>query len=248
MDAIATLKDEFNHVMRDFDASPAARMLAEGRLGLAHYKAILREVFHYSREDPQIQALAAVRFRGPDRDFVKMFFKHATMEIGHDRMALDDLAALGEDVGAVPASRPLPSTMALIAFPFYQIEHLDPVGYLGYLYFLEFMPTRQGASYATALGRAGIPPVAMTFLAEHMTVDVGHNKLMEQYLAGLVHDEAGLQSVVYALRTTAYLYAQMLRGAIEHAEAPRDFGFVARETRPAAAAISKAAAPRKLTA
>ncbi|HUP97304.1 MAG TPA: iron-containing redox enzyme family protein [Usitatibacter sp.] len=229
IDAIAALKGEFEQVMAHFNASPALRMLAERRVTLAHYKSILREIFHYSREDPQIQALAAVRFRGTDREFVKMFFKHATMEIGHDRMALDDLRALGEDVSSIPASRPLPSTMALISFPFFQIEHREPVGYLGYLYFLEFMPTHHGAAYGAALGSLGVPESAMTFLAEHMAVDVGHNKLMEQYLRGLVHDERDLEAVVYALRVTGELYAGMLLGAIEHAERPRQFGRVAAE-------------------
>ncbi|HZZ91257.1 MAG TPA: iron-containing redox enzyme family protein [Usitatibacter sp.] len=243
MDAIAALKRRFEHVMGEFNASPALRMLAEGRANLAHYKSILREIFHYSREDPQIQALAAVRFRGADREFVKMFLKHATMEIGHDRMALDDLAALGEDVSAIPSGNPLPSTMALIAFPFYQIEHRDAVGYLGYLYFLEFMPTAHGSRYGEALARLGVPAKAMTFLAEHVAVDVAHNKMMEHYLAHLVHDEEGLESVLYALEVTAQLYAQMLWGAIQQAERPRDYGRARAEAVVAAPTATKAALP-----
>jgi pyrroloquinoline quinone (PQQ) biosynthesis protein C len=243
MDTIGTLKRRFERVMADFNASPALRMLAEGRLNVSHYKSILREIFHYSREDPQIQALAAVRFRGADREFVKMFLKHATMEVGHDRMALDDLAALGDDVSAIPSSNPLPSTMALIAFPFYQIEHRDAVGYLGYLYFLEFMPTAHGSGYGEALARLGVPSHAMTFLAEHVAVDVAHNKMMEHYLAHLVHDEEDLASVLYALEVTAQLYAQMLWGAIQQADRPRDYGHARREAHAPASAARKGALP-----
>jgi pyrroloquinoline quinone (PQQ) biosynthesis protein C len=231
MDAAAILANEFSGVMEEFNASAPVTQLLEGRLTIADYKSILQEIYHYSKEDPQIQALAAVFFRGKDRDFVRMFFKHATMEIGHDRMALDDMAALGADVSLIPATNPLPATMGLISFPFYQINYLNPVGYLGYLYFLEYMPTQQGRAYGGALARLGVPEKAMSFLKEHMEVDVGHNKLMEQYLQGLVHDTADLQAISYAMKVTARLYSEMLAGAIRQAREPRDYGVAAHEAR-----------------
>jgi pyrroloquinoline quinone (PQQ) biosynthesis protein C len=153
------------------------------------------------------------------------------MEIGHDRMALDDLAALGGDVASIPLTNPLPTTIGLISFPFYQINYLDPVGYLGYLYFLEYMPTQQGHAYGAALARLGVPEKAMGFLKEHMAADVGHNKLMEQYLRGLVHDRTDVQAIVYAMKVTAQLYSQMLAGAIQHARDPRDYGVASHEAR-----------------
>jgi len=114
--------------------------------------------------------------------------------------------------------------MAFTAFPFYQINYLNPIGYLGYLYFLEFMPTQAGAGYMGALRHAGVPEVAMTFLQEHMTVDVAHNKLMEEYLRRLVRTEGDLQSVTYAMHVTGQLYGDMLWGAMQSVENPMDFG------------------------
>ena len=162
---------------------------------------------------------------------MKMFFKHATMEIGHDQMALNDLAVLGEDISLVPSTNPLPSTIGLISFPFYQINYLNPIGYLGYLYFLEYMPTQQGATYGAALAKNGVPQESMSFLVEHMTVDVGHNKMMEKYLEGLVHNSDDLDSVVYAMKVTAQLYAQMLQGAMQQTEVRRDYGYASSEKR-----------------
>lgn len=220
MNTQLTINNEFAVAMSRFAASPALRTLAEGRITLAHYKVVLREIYHYAKEDPQIQALATVYFRGDDRESVKMFLKHAIAEIGHDRMALADLEVLGEDTSLIPLTNPLPATMALTAFPFYQIQFANPIGYLGYLYFLEHMPTAAGAVYATALAAAGVPETAMGFLQEHMTVDVAHNKLMEEYLVRLVRTEADLAAVAYALHVTAELYAAMLASAIERADAP----------------------------
>lgn len=219
------IRDCFQQSMTEFGASPAMRTLNEGRMTLPQYKAVLREIYHYSKEDPQIQALAAVYFRGDDRDTVKMFLKHAISEIGHDRLALADLEALGEDVSLVALSNPLPATLALTAFPFYQVQYANPVGYLGYLYFLEHMPTAAGRDYASALAAAGVPETAMSFLQEHTTVDVAHNKLMEEYVSRLVRTEADLAAVAYAIRVTGQLYADMLFGAMRQAERPVDYGW-----------------------
>jgi heme oxygenase-like protein len=214
VDVSQALNAEFRGALAKFATSPVMGMLAEGKIQLPHYKAVLREIYHYSKEDPQIQALASVYFRGEDRATVKMFLKHATSEIGHDLMALEDLKTLGEDVSAVPRSLPLPSTIALTAFPFYQIQYHNPIGYLGYLYFLEYMPTQAGAGYMAALKAAGVPASAMSFLHEHTTVDVAHNNLMQEYLKRLVRTESDLTAVGYAIRVTGYLYGEMLAGAV----------------------------------
>lgn len=223
MNIAETVNRDFRVVMEAFARSPAMRMLASGGVQLVHYKAVLREIYHYAKEDPQIQALAAVYFRGEDRRTVKMFLKHAVSEVGHELMALEDLKALGEDVSAIPTSLPLPTTIALTAFPFYQIQYHNPVGYLGYLYFLEYMPTQAGGGYVAALKAAGIPESAMTFLREHVSVDVAHNNLMQEYLRRLVRSEADLIAVTYAMRVTGHLYGEMLAGAmrsIEQLETP----------------------------
>lgn len=221
VDELASLKREFEVVMARFAASPALMTVAEGRITVGHYKAILREIYHYAKEDPQVQALASVYFRGKDRDTVRMFLKHAISEIGHDRMALLDMESLGEDVSAIPLTNPLPNTVALIAFPFYQIQYANPIGYLGYLYFLEHMPTAAGPLYASALVAAGIPSTALGFLNEHMTVDLAHNKLMAEYVRRLVRTESDLGAVIYAMHVTGELYAAMLWGAIQDGDAPR---------------------------
>jgi pyrroloquinoline quinone (PQQ) biosynthesis protein C len=218
VDVSAVIDQEFRKVLATFGASRVMTMLAQGKVTIAHYKAALQEIYHYSKEDPQIQALAAVYFRGDDRASVKMFLKHATSEIGHDLMALADLRMLGEDVSQVPFTNPLPSTIALTAFPFYQIQYHNPIGYLGYLYFLEYMPTQAGAGYFAALKAAGVPEKAMTFLHEHMTVDVAHNNLMQEYLRRLVRTDADLSAVIYATKVTGYLYGEMLWGAMSSVE------------------------------
>src|SRR4051812_206274 len=128
------IEQAFNAALHSFTRSRPIEMLLSGNLSVGHYASMLRQIYFQARDNPQLQALAAVRFRGTDRNSVKMFLKHATSEIGHDQLALDDIAALGEDVSRVTDEFALPETTALTAFAFYTVEHRNPIGYLGYLY------------------------------------------------------------------------------------------------------------------
>ncbi len=195
--------------------SPPLRRLANGDVSVLHYASYLRETYFYTREDPQIQAACTAYLRGPDRELVKLFLQHAISEVGHDAMALSDLAALGFDTETLPSQNPLAETTALISFPFYAMQFRSAHSYLGYLYFLEFLPTSQGSGILDSLRALGVPNGALTFLHEHNTVDVHHNKLMMRYASQMLRDDAAIDEVVYAMSTTAVLYAHMLAGAFQ---------------------------------
>lgn len=224
MTNFARLKQAFIPVLAAFNQSPALQRLSSGQITVEHYKSYLRQIYHYTKDNPQIQALATVYFRGRDREMVRMFYKHAISEIGHDLLALRDLERLDEDTSQIMTEYPLPSTVALNAFVYWQIYNHNPIGYLGYLFFLEFLPTSSGKDYMQLLERIGVPREAMNFIHEHATVDVAHNKLMERYAALLIQTDADFDAVVYAMRATGKLYADMLRAAFEQADHPEDWG------------------------
>lgn len=219
------LRDRFRPTLDEFMRSPPMASLFSGEITVSHYRSILRQIFHHTRENPQLQALATVYFRGAQRDMVRPFFAHAASEVGHDQLALNDFATLGGDPSNVPYENPLPATSALLAYGFYQIYNLKPLGYLGYLFFLEFTPTSSGETIMEHLRAIGVPDNAMTFLRDHTEIDVGHNKMMEQYVAKMVHTEADLDCIGYAMKTTGHLYEQMLSQAIACAEKPIDTGW-----------------------
>ncbi|MFO1078346.1 MAG: iron-containing redox enzyme family protein [Planctomycetota bacterium] len=194
--------------------SPAFRRIATGDLDRRHYAAVLRQIFHHARENPQLQALATVRFRGDQRRMISLFYRHATSEVGHDELALRDLETLGVDLQDIRTERPLPATFALLASAFYMVEHHDPVGYLGYLFHLEYTPVQVGTRYMDALAGAGIPRAAMGFLEEHAKIDVAHCRLLERYCAELVRTPEQLDTVLFMRRTCSELYARMLEQAM----------------------------------
>lgn len=214
MTAMETMRKEWQIAFDEMNSSDVMKRIREGKIELSHYKAILRQIFHHARENPQIQAAVTMYFKGDDRDTVKMFFKHATSEIGHDMLALGDLERCGEDVSQIPTERPLPATTALLGFPMYQAQYKNAIGYLGYLFFLEYTPTQGGGKYMDAFRAIGASDEALTFIEEHATVDVGHCKLMEKYVEQLVQTPEDLSEVCYAIRVTGNLYTRMIEEAV----------------------------------
>ena len=140
-------------------------------------------------------------------------------------MALNDYKALGGDAAPVPYENPLPATLALLGYGFYEVYNRNPLGYLGYLFFLEFTPTSTGNGVMEALKVAGVPDRAMTFLKDHTLIDVSHNRLMEGYVADLVRRDWQAETVMAAIRATGKLYANMLDEAVAFSNDPYDIGW-----------------------
>jgi hypothetical protein len=207
---------EWEKEIKNLSEASWSKKLSAGDLKVQHYKGFLQETYHHAGLNPQIQAYATMFFKDNPRDMIGMFFKHAVSEIGHDLLALNDLKVLGEDPEVVKMSKPLPSTIALNAFVLYQIQFVSPICYLGYLFHLEFLPTLQGPVYMEQLKKIGVPVEALTFLEEHATIDIGHNKMMKKYIKELVKTDADLQNVLYTAKASCHLHQRMISDAIEN--------------------------------
>ena len=130
-EAMATIQERFKPVLARFLGSNTIAKLQNGDLTIEQYRSIMRQIFHHTRENPQLQALATVHFRGHQRKAIKRFYRHASSEIGHDQLALNDYKTLDGDPAAVPYENPLPATLGVLSFGFYQIYNLNHLGYLG---------------------------------------------------------------------------------------------------------------------
>jgi len=211
---IEELDRRFQPILDSFMASAPIQRAMSGELTSAEYRSILKEIFHYTRENPQMQALATVYFRGNHRRLVAPFLKHAADEIGHEYLALNDFETLGGDPTNVPYENPLPATSALIAYGFYHIYNLSHLGHLGYIYFLEKLPVLSGEEIMKEMRSPDITEGSLTFLRDHSEIDIEHTKLMEQFLPVLVSDDRDFDCIEYSMKTTAYLFEAMLTQAI----------------------------------
>lgn len=83
---------------------------------------------------------------------------------------------------------------------------------------MEYLPTHFGEQYAKGLLSADIPAAAMTFIGKHVEADVGHNRLMAEYVEHLLVTERDVEDTIYAMRVTANLYAKLFEAAFRTAD------------------------------
>lgn len=217
MDRLKHIDAEWNACYEKLSRSEFFRKLGSGALELRHYKGFLRESFHNTRQNPATMALFIAHVKTGEPKLKAKFLKHTAMELGHDEMALDDLRALGEEVDSIRTARPLIATEAMAGFIMMQIQHRNPLAYLGYLYHLEAIPVRMGAAAMSALGGLGIPPNAVGFLKEHLEADPLHSKWNREYIEGFVQSDSDFDAVIFGLRGTSELHGMMFQSLLDEA-------------------------------
>lgn len=218
MDIARRVEEEWRNELERMRQGAFFRLLAEGKLDRGHYLRFLRETYFNVFMNPKHMALFLAHMRSDRPDLEAKFLKHTAMEIGHDALVLDDYRVLGGDPEALRRTLPLPTTEALGAFIVFQIQHRNPLAYLGYLYHLEELPVHSGPEVIESLVRSGIPREATSFLREHAEADPVHAKWNREYLEGFITSEADLQAVLYGLRGTCRLHAGMFQGILEAEE------------------------------
>jgi len=139
------LKSIWFNQMQIESSRPWMQKLSSGDLSLAHYKGFLLETYHNTAYNPQLQAFASIYLKENPREIVRKFYAHATSEIGHDLLAMEDLMQLGVEESFIKSTTALATTKAMFSYAVYHIQFLSPLCYLGYLFHLEFSPTTNGA-------------------------------------------------------------------------------------------------------
>ncbi len=215
MKVVETVSREWERAFAELKAGEFLRSLAEGRFTLGRYKGFLRQTFHNVSLNPRIGCHFLGRHVPANHALEARLLRHIASEMGHDALALADLAALGEDPEAVKASRPLPATEALAAFVTFQIEHRNPLAYFGYIYHLEAIAESLGEASLEALVRLGIPADALSFLKEHAENDPVHMRFNREYLEGFVRTERDLEAVIYGVRGACELHGAMFRAILD---------------------------------
>jgi pyrroloquinoline quinone (PQQ) biosynthesis protein C len=215
MDKLVELRSAWEDALQGTLTGEFFRRLEAGNLNLEHYKALLREIYYNTRENPPTFAMMVAHLRGRKRDLAAKIYRHCLAETGHHEMALEDLRALGGMTADIPGGKPLPTTEALIAFPVYQIQHGNPIGYLGYVYHLEMLPALRGGAIVAKMAAMGVPESALGFIGEHAKLDPAHVGWLEDYIAQAAETREDLDAIIRCARGTAALHGLMLQGVVD---------------------------------
>ena len=215
MDKHAIVAEEWKRCMQDLTECEFLVSLESGEFTLDHYKCFLRETYYNTSQNPRNMALFQAHLRWVSPPMESRLLKHAAMEVGHNELALEDLAALGEDVKPLRKGRPLATTAAMAAFAVFQIQYENQFAFLGYVYHLEALAVTLGERAMESLTRLGIPQNALSFLKEHSEADPVHMKWNRDYLEEFIRTDQDLDAMLYGLRGTCVLHGVMFQGIMD---------------------------------
>ncbi len=178
------------------------------------YVALMTEIHHYTRENSQNQALAALRVHSDRLSLLRFCLGHAFDEAGHDLMALHDLAALGVDPREVSAATPLPETQAFIAYLFRVAETKDATARLGYSYWAESCYPFIADVLDVMRTSLQLDDADMTFFVAHSRIDEGHFAEVQRVIREHCTTPALQRDLLDVLATSLHLQGEMLEGVL----------------------------------
>lgn len=210
-----TLYDLLLDIARDsvqqLDAHPIAGALVDGTISKQAYIDYLIQVVHQVRESGPMLGEAGVRLERLGRARLAALFRaKAGEEDGHDRWALEDLAALGVGAQSVLNAPRCGAVSAYLAWTRHMVE-ASPVAVLGLAFILEwFGYCRAGRAASNLVKQGGIPNIAsaVRFLQGHGDADGSHVEHLARALES-VNEPGEREAVLLAGRMTAQLYLGM---------------------------------------
>jgi len=110
--------------------------------------------------------------------------RHILEEQGHDGWLLDDLEFIGVPREQVLRRVPSPTVAALVGSQYYWMQHVHPVGLLGYIAMFEcYPPMREDIDRVQAV--TGYGPEAFRTMLLHADLDTNHGKDLDDLLDSL---------------------------------------------------------------
>lgn len=178
----------------------------------ALYQQVMLQVFHYTRYNSVNQAACAFSADPEQTTLLRFVYKHALEELGHERMVLRDLEAVGLLPQQMPA--PLAPTQALIAFLNDVAIRKGPIARLGYSYWAEDVYEHIQPVLERFRNDLKLKDEQMTFFVAHSTIDEKHSEEVRVAMERAVKTEADRSQIKEVARVTLWLTGQLLEEAL----------------------------------
>lgn len=170
----AALSQSVNLLQNSYESMPW-----DNREFYANY---LAQTFYYVRHSTRLLATSAGRLDYEGQQALHLrFLKHLGEEANHERLALNDLKALGYSVDEF---KELNSTRFFYETQYYKIEHIDPLALMGYILYLEVLAQNICPPLAKKLTHL-YGKKAATFLLVHGEEDPHHVEEAQKLLSSL---------------------------------------------------------------
>jgi hypothetical protein len=175
------------------------------------YRIAMTQIYHYTRHNSLNQAVAAFGADPDEIGLLRFVYGHASEELGHEKMVLHDLRAiglLGPDDGI--DEPPLPAVDALINYLYSIALREGPVARLGYSYWAESVYEYLAPILLEARRWLHLTDKEMAFFVAHAEIDSKHVVEVRQVIQKSVHTAAQAEAVHRVAVTTLWLTLSVL--------------------------------------
>jgi pyrroloquinoline quinone (PQQ) biosynthesis protein C len=192
------------------------RRLNAGDNARCLYAKYLEYAYHYVRMTSSFTPLAAQRMDPRFMATRKWILEHSSEEIGHENMALLDLAQMGFDKQGVQSGRPPAGVVAWTAFFHYKVTVDNPFCAFGVLYFLEGMAKQLAPGIlpgiVSSLGES--ERGAIRFFREHGDLDQDHvaeqREILERTALTKDDGDAIVETILQAGKVKRFMLDQLV--------------------------------------
>jgi hypothetical protein len=192
---------EFNRIFKD-EMTELGKLIPEFPWeDRKFYGCWLAQTSYFVTYSTRILARTASRFNIGQDHFHKRYLIHLREEAGHEKLALNDLKGLNENIEMYPE---LPETSALYQSQYFWIEQQDPLSVFGYIFALEGLAVQCG-DVVTERVQKTFGPKTVSFLKVHAGEDPDHLKDAFTAIFGLPEEKMSQIEKNFILSCRLYL-------------------------------------------
>ena len=211
MSFFVTLVEQTDAHRRGLETIPKVHSMIHHGLSAEEYRAFLHDLYHVVWHFCPVMAVAAARCDDAFKEVRYELYQRIQEEKGHEAWVLEDVEAVGGDVGRVRVAPPSPPAQAMIAFNYHAAEHTHPCSVLGMLYMLEVVSSIYGGrvsdSIARAIGRS-VESGGFKFLTSHAALDQEHMAKLNLVLK-TIGDPGAQAAVINSARVNFYQFGRI---------------------------------------
>jgi thiaminase len=173
------------------------------------YYDLMIEIYHYTRHNSMNQAVTA--FVDAPEGLLKFVYRHASEELGHERMVTHDLESIQLLNHTDLKRQPLPATEALIAYLYFVALKYGPIARLGYSFWAENVYEHIDDVLTKIKNDLSLTDKNLSFFVAHAKIDAKHIDEVEKCIEKYVKTPQEQALVEQVAKTTLFLTGEMLK-------------------------------------
>jgi len=195
----------------EFMATPLIHAGVNGDLSLDAYVAFLTEAYHHVKHTVPLLMACGSRVPHEPRWIREALAEYVDEEKNHEMWILNDIEACGVDPKSVRFGQPRHATEMMVAYAYYTIDRVNPLGFFGMVQVLEGTSIEVALNAAKAIqGSLNLPDNAFSYLNSHGALDIEHMDFYRS-LMDKVENKSDQDAIIHCANRMYQLYGDVFR-------------------------------------